>query len=174
MTGERSEHEHQAEIDRLNRVQNEKYTMQHNLHTAQLLNQDLCHREETNQMKAEIYRLKTETNELKTETYQLKAEIVIQTNCHKAGMLKQIAFHKEEKKWREAKHREEIQIQAASQIEEINKIKAIFLQNDETQRQDSQRAEMKWVKGQYETLTSFTLKGLFTIFLSIVQISYFG
>ena len=120
MTGERSEHEHQAEIDRLNRVQNEKYIMQHNLHTAQLLNQDLCHREETNQMKAEIYRLKTETNELRTETNELKAEIVIQTNCHKAGMLN----HKEEKKWREAKHREEIQMQAASQIEEMNKIKA--------------------------------------------------
>ena len=128
MTGEQSDDEHQAEISRLNK-----------LHTAELLEQDLCH--------------KTETNQLKRETNQLKTEMALRT----VGMLKkQIACHKAENKQTEAQHKEK-----------INLMKAVH--NAETQRQDSQHkketrrkdvemadqddchwAEMKSVKGQYE------------------------
>ena len=128
MNGEPSEQEHQAEINRLNKV-----------HTTELLKQDL------------------------------KAEMALQTYCHKAGMLKQIACHKAENKQKDLKHKEEIQMHAASQIEDINLIKAVHnamkqKHKNETRRKDflqteamvdqaeCHRAEMKRVKGHYEAV----------------------
>ena len=67
---------------------------------------------------------------------QQRADMTLEADCHKAGMLKQIAWHKAENKRKDAKHKEEIRKQVSRQIEGINLMEAVH--SVENQRKGEQ------------------------------------
>ena len=134
--------EKNGEICRLEKLQNAKDRMQRYIHTAEMGEQDLCHKKKTN---------------------QLKAEMALQTFSHKAEMVKQ--------KEKEAKQKEKIHCQVSRRIEAINLIEAVHTvksqrqdeqHKKETRRKELQqteemmkqvdwhREEMEWLRGEHK------------------------
>ena len=128
MNGEPSEQEHQAEINRLNKV-----------HTTELLKQDL---------KAEMA----------LQTYCHKAGMLKQIACHKAENKQNELKHKEEIQMHAASQIEEINLikavhNAMKQKHKNETRRKDFLQTEAMVDQaECHRAEMKRVKGQYEAV----------------------
>ena len=129
-------------IYRLEELHNAKDTMQRCIQTAEMHEQDLCHKNKTN---------------------QLKAEMALQTFSHKAEMLKQ--------KKKEATQKEEIRRQVSRRIEAINLMETVhtvesqrqdeqhkketrrkeLLQTEEMVKQvDWHRGQMEWLRGEHK------------------------